>query len=113
MKYGMPTLIEFRTVEEHARFCGENGLDFYELNLAFPWFQSDKLVVGELKRIAEKYGIGYTIHLHDEVNPLAFAPEMREGGMRNVSYALDLARAVGAKRLNIHLQNGMYSSVGA
>ncbi|MBO4393591.1 MAG: sugar phosphate isomerase/epimerase [Spirochaetales bacterium] len=112
MKYGMPTLIELRTVEEHAKICAETGLDFYELNLAFPWFQSDKLDIRELQRIREKYGIEYTIHLHDEVNPLAFAPEMRSGAIRNVSYALELARAIGAKRLNMHLQNGMYSAVG-
>lgn len=112
MKYGMPTLIELRTVEEHARICAENGLDFYELNLAFPWFQSDKLDADDLLRIKKKYGIDFTVHLHDEVNPLAFAPEMRAGAMKNVSYALDLARAIGAKRLNMHLQNGMYSAVG-
>ena len=111
MKYGMPSLIEFRTVEEHARFCAENGLDFYELNLAFPWFQSDKIDIGELLRLKERYGIEYTVHFHDEINPFDFCPEMRAGCRNNVSYVLDLARSIGAKRINMHLLNGTYSAV--
>ena len=81
MKYGMPSLIEFRTVEEHVRFCAEHGLDFYELNLAFPWFQSDKLDVDELVRLKKQYGIDYTVHFHDEINPFDFAPELRAGAL--------------------------------
>ena len=84
MKYGMPSLIEFRTVEEHVRFCAEHGLDFYELNLAFPWFQSDKLDVDELVRLKKQYGIDYTVHFHDEINPFDFAPELRAGALNNV-----------------------------
>ena len=111
MKYGLPSLIEFRTVEEHARLCAENGLDFYELNLAFPWFQSDKIDAAELIRIKDKYGIDYTIHFHDEINPFDFSPQLRAGALNNVSYVLDLARQIGAKRINMHLMNGTYSAV--
>ena len=111
MKYGMPSLIEFRTIEEHARFCSENGLDFYEINLAFPWFQSDKIDADDLLRIKKKYGIDYTVHFHDEINPFDFCPEMRAGCLRNVEYVIGLARRIGAKRINMHLLNGTYSAV--
>ena len=111
MKYGMPSLIEFRTVEEHARLCAECNLDFFELNLAFPWFQSDKIDPQSLVRIREKYGIEYTVHFHDEINPFDFAPELRAGALKNVEYVLDLARYIGAKRINMHLLNGTYSAV--
>lgn len=111
MKYGMPSLIEFRTIEEHARFCSENGLDFYEINLAFPWFQSDKIDADDLLRIKKKYGIEYTVHFHDEINPFDFCPEMRAGCLKNVEYVIGLARRIGAKRINMHLLNGTYSAV--
>ncbi|MBQ3698215.1 MAG: sugar phosphate isomerase/epimerase [Spirochaetales bacterium] len=111
MRYGMPSLIEFRTVEEHARFCAEHELDFFELNLALPWFQSDKIDPDDLLRIKERYGIDYTVHFHDEINPFDFCPEMREGCLKSVSYVLDLARHIGAKRVNMHLLNGTYSAV--
>lgn len=111
MKYGMPSLIEFRTIEEHARFCSENGLDFYEINLAFPWFQSDKIDADDLLRIKKKYGIDYTVHFHDEINPFDFCPEMRAGCLKNVEHVIGLARRIGAKRINMHLLNGTYSAV--
>ena len=111
MKFGMPSLIEYRSVEEHARFCADNGLDFYELNLAFPWFQSNKIDAAELVRIKERYGIDYTVHFHDEINPFDFAPELRAGALNNVSYVLDLAGFLGAKRINMHLMNGTYSAI--
>ena len=111
MRFGMPSLIEFRTVEEHARFCAEHNLDFYELNLAFPWFQSNKIDPEELLHIKERYGIDYTVHFHDEINPFDFCPEMRSGCLNNVAYVLDLARHIGAKRINMHLLNGTYSAV--
>ena len=111
MKYGIPSLLEFRTAEQHMRFCAENDFDFFELNLSFPWFQSDKLDVDNLVRLKKEYGKDYTIHLHDQSNPFDFSPEIREGSLKGVDYALTLAEKTGAKRLTLHLQNGMYSSI--
>ena len=59
--YGMPTLIETRTLEESAMLCAELGLDFVELNMNLPQYQLDKIDVKCFKSIAEKYGIYYTI----------------------------------------------------
>lgn len=111
MKFGMPSLIEYRTVEEHARFCAENGLSFFELNLAFPWFQSDKINPDDLLIYKEKYSIGYTIHFHDEINPFDFSPELRRGALENVSYVLELAKTIGAMKVNMHMMRGTYSAV--
>lgn len=111
MKYGIPSLLEFRTVEEHMRFCAENGFDFFEMNLSFPWFQSDKTDVDNLIRLRKKYGVDYTVHLHDQINPFDFSPEIREGSLKAADYALELSGRIGAGRITMHLQNGMYSSV--
>lgn len=111
MLLGIPSLIEFRTVREHLAFARENGFSFFEMNLSFPWFQSDKLDIDELIRLSKEYGVGYTIHLHDQLNPFDFSPEIREGGIKSIEYALHLAQMIDAKRLTLHLQNGMYSSV--
>ena len=43
MQFGMPTLIENRTLEENAALCGELGLRFIELNMNFPEYQIDKI----------------------------------------------------------------------
>lgn len=111
MKYGIPSLIEFHTVKQHMLFCAENGFDFFEMNLSFPWYQSDTLNVDQLVNLSRQFGVAYTIHLHDQLNPFDFSPEIREGAMRSIDFALGLAERTGAKRLTLHLQNGMYSSV--
>ncbi len=111
MTLGIPTLIEFSTVREHLAFARKNGFSFFEMNLSFPWFQSDKLDPDEMVRLSKEYGVGYTLHLHDQLNPFDFSPEIREGAMKSILYALDLAKRVDARRFTLHLQYGMYSSV--
>ncbi|MCR5760486.1 MAG: sugar phosphate isomerase/epimerase [Sphaerochaetaceae bacterium] len=111
MILGIPSLIEMRTVKEQLKFARENGFSFFEMNLSFPWFQSDKIDEDLMVKLGKEYAVGYTIHLHDQLNPFDFSPEIREGGMKSIEYAINLAQKTGAKRLTLHLQNGMYSSV--
>lgn len=111
MEFGMPSLIEYRSVDEHIDFCRKNGLAFLEINLTFPWYQSDRLDVRKLVRLKEESGVGYTLHFHDQLNPFDFSPELRRGSMDNVLFGLDLARNIGAERITMHLIRGTYSSV--
>lgn len=43
MQYGMPTLIENKTLSDNILLCRELGLNFIELNMNFPEYQIDKL----------------------------------------------------------------------
>ena len=43
MQYGMPTLIENKTLNDNIALCKELGLSFIELNMNFPEYQIDKL----------------------------------------------------------------------
>ncbi len=111
MKFGTPSLIEFHSLEENVRFCARSGLSFFEMNLTFPWFQSDKIDPSKMVALKEEYGIDYTLHFHDQLNPFDFSPELRRGSIDNVLYGLDLARKVGAKGITMHMINGTYSAV--
>lgn len=111
MKFGTPSLIEFHSLEENVRFCAKSGLSFFEMNLTFPWFQSDKIDPKRMNELKEEYGIDYTLHFHDQLNPFDFSPELRRGSLDNVLYGLDLARKVDAKRITMHMINGTYSAV--
>ena len=86
MRIGMPSLIEYTSVDEHIDFCRKNNLDFLEINLTFPWYQSDRLDIGHLVRLKEETGIGYTLHFHDQLNPFDFSPELRRGAMDNILF---------------------------
>jgi len=58
MQFGIPTLIENRTLEENAVLCRSLGLQFIELNMNFPEYRTENLErTDELLRLAEKTGI--------------------------------------------------------
>ena len=75
IQFGMPTLIENRTLENNVALCSSLGLKFIELNMNFPEYQVDKLEqTDELPRVAEEAHIYYTIHLDENLNIADFNP---------------------------------------
>lgn len=72
MQFGIPTLIELKSLEECAALCKELGLQFMELNMNLPEYQADKIDADAFAQIAERYRIYYTIHLDENLNPCAF-----------------------------------------
>lgn len=106
MRYGMPTMIETDTLTRCAEVCRDLGLDFVELNINFPQYQLSKLDAGELNRLAASYGIGYTIHLDDEMSIADFNGYVAEGYRKTALDAIELAKNIGAKVLNMHMSRG-------
>lgn len=106
ISFGMPSLVEAKTVEQCAQVCQELKLDFIELNANFPQFQPVKLSAQELKRIAKEYGIGFTVHLDDDLNIADFNDYVYEAYRRTVLETIELAKAAEIKVLNMHLAKG-------
>ena len=104
--YGIPTLIELNTVEEHCALCAKLGLQFVELNTNFPAQQLHLLDGAHLRSLAEKYGIFYTIHLNDEMPVADFNPTVAKGYTDAVLETIDFAKKIGAKVLNMHISEG-------
>ncbi len=48
--------------------CRELGLDFIERSMSLPANTVDVINIAEFQRIAEEYGVFYTIHLDENVN---------------------------------------------
>ena len=105
-KFGMPSLVEAKTVEQCAAVCRDLKLDFIELNANFPQFQPVKLDGEELKKIAKENGIGYTIHLDDDLNIADFNDYVRDAYCRTVSETIALAKIAEIPVLNMHLAKG-------
>ncbi len=106
IKFGMPSLIETKTVEQSVVLCQELGLSFVELNMNFPQFQPWTMDKEELKRLAKEYGISYTIHLDDNLNIADFNPYVTQGYWETVRQTVALAKEVGISVLNMHLARG-------
>ncbi len=108
INYGMPTLIETRTLSECAKLCADLGLDFIELNMNLPQYQLDKIDVTYFNSIADKYGIYYTIHLDENLNVCDFNPYVKEAYIKTVADTIKTAKQLDIGILNMHMSKGVY-----
>jgi len=106
ISFGMPTLMEIESVEEMVALCAKTGLSFVELNTNFPLHQPHLLDANKLTELSCQYGIGYTIHLNDEMAVAEFNPSVAQGYRKAVAETIALAKKIGAKKLNMHLSDG-------
>lgn len=90
--FGMPTLVENKTLQENVDLCRSLGLRFIELNMNFPEYQIDKLEdYKPFYETADKAGIYYTIHLDETLNVADFNPLVREAYLETVRRTIDVA----------------------
>ena len=120
LQFGMPTLIENRTLTENARLCRRLGLSFIELNMNFPEYQVNCLEQTEdLIRVASENGIYYTVHLDENLNIADFNPLVSEAYLETVRRTilaaqkwLDLRDRYGDRTqpltLNMHMHHGIH-----
>lgn len=109
LQFGMPTLIGTDGLEDAMRLCTELGLDFVELNMNLPQYQAERLEdFLYLRSLQEKYGIGYTIHLDENLNVCDFNKAVAKAYMDTVLRAVRAAKALGVPVLNMHMNHGVH-----
>ncbi len=108
MDFGMPTLIELRSLEDCAKLCRELGLQFVELNMNLPRYQTDRIDLETFRRIRERYGVYFTLHLDENLNPCDFNPRIARAYRQTAEDAAALARSLDMPVLNMHLSRGVY-----
>ena len=108
IRFGMPTLIELKSIEKTASLCRELELDFVEFNMDLPDYQIDRLDVARLAETAKKYGVYYTIHLEDTAYPWNFNKRVAEGYTETVLQTIKVAKQLSVPVLNIHFHQGEY-----
>jgi len=120
MQFGMPTLIENKTLQNNANLCKSMGLQFIELNMNFPEYQVDRLEQTDiLLDIAENTGIYYTIHLDENLNIADFNPLVAEAYLETVRRSVGVAKKLLPLRdrygdktqpliINMHMNHGIF-----
>lgn len=108
LKYGMPTLIENKNIESCVELCKELNLNFIELNMNLPNYQTDKIDISKFKAICEDKGIFFTIHLDENINVCDFNKEVSKAYMRTVLATIEIAKNLKVSVLNMHMNNGVY-----
>ena len=84
------------------------GLGFVELNMNLPEYQTDRLDVARLLEIADKYGIYYTIHLDENLNPCDFNNKVAAAYTETVLQTIEAAKKLSVPVLNMHLHSGVW-----
>lgn len=105
---GIPTLIELPGLEDCAKLCASLGLQFIELNMCLPQYQTGRLDAEYLRDIADRYGIFYTVHLDDTNTPCDFNPRIAAAFTETVTETISIAKRIGIPLLNMHLSQGTY-----
>ncbi|BBB90421.1 MAG TPA: sugar phosphate isomerase/epimerase family protein [Methylomusa anaerophila] len=108
MDFGLPTLIEMKSLDDCAALCKELNFQFIELNMNLPEYQADKIDADTFAQIAERYGIYYTIHLDENLNPCDFNEKVACAYTETVLQAIELATQLRIPVLNMHLSKGVY-----
>lgn len=118
--FGMPTLIENRTLDDNIFLCKELGLSFIELNMNFPEYQINKIEdVETFFKRADEAGIFYTLHLDENLNVADFNPLVREAYLETVRRTIETAKhfvklkdKYGNKKqpltINMHMHHGIF-----
>ena len=118
--FGMPTLIENRTLQENISLCSRLGLRFIELNMNFPEYGVDELEnTDRLLGAAESAGIYYTIHLDENLNVADFNRLVADACLETVRRAVAAAKKLLVLRdrfgdpslplvVNMHMHHGIY-----
>ena len=106
IKFGAPTMVEMESLEQGIQICRNLGLDFLELNINFPQYLLNRLDADKLRKLSVESGVGYTLHLDDEMSIADFNPYIAQGYCQTVYDAIELSKKLGIRKLNMHLSRG-------
>jgi len=108
MRYGMPTLIELNNLEENMRLCKSLGLDFVELNMNVPQYQTETLNLMEVNALKAKYGVDLTMHLPENFYFADFNTFMRQAAFSVFETSAQFAKRSNIKVMNMHMHIGTF-----
>ena len=108
---GMPTLIELPDLEANIELCRKLGLSFVELNMNCPAYSPQSLSVEQLRKLERETGVGFTLHLPEEIDLASFQPSIRQGHLSCCKEAIAWAGEADIPVVNLHLNSGVYFSL--
>lgn len=109
LRLGMPTLIENKNLEESIALCRELQLQFIELNMNLPQYQTEHLWdTGYFLELAQENDIYFTIHLDENLNVCDFNRAVTEAYRETVKQTIEIAKKIQVPILNMHMNHGVH-----
>lgn len=108
IKFGMPTLIEKKSIIENVKLCSELGLDFVEINLNLPYCMPENISPEELIHIKNNYDVDFTIHFPEDIDFGCFYEDIRNANINLFKRIANWGAKFGVSVINLHLNPGVY-----
>lgn len=105
---GMPWLIEIEDMTQTIKICQKLNLSFIELNMNLPGNLPENLDARLLKILQRDTGIGFTIHMPDDLDLANFDSSIREGNVNSCKKTIEWAGVSGVELINMHINKGTY-----
>lgn len=106
MKLGMPTLVEFTSLEENIELCERLGLDFIELNMDLPYCFPERI---NWNKVNKYKNIELTVHLSETLEIGDINEEARNKQIKLIKQQiLTFKQKANITKYNIHLNKGVY-----
>ena len=113
LAFGMQTLIELDSIDDHVAVCKNLGLGFIELNMNLPRYQLENIDEAMLMNAMQRDGIFFTIHLDENLNVCDFNRCIADGYVTTVLETIELAKRLNVPILNMHISEGVYFTLPA
>lgn len=107
MKFGMPAMIEYTSIEGNIKLAKKLNLSFIELNLDLPYC----VLNNKLKNLAKKYNIEFTIHLSEKLDIGELDNDIREAYLKKIETIIKNGTKLNIKKYNLHLDPGIHFSL--
>ncbi len=108
MRYGMPTLMELNGLESNMKMCKSLNLDFVELNMNVPEYQTDLLRDQKPKELMEQYNLDLSMHLPENFYFADFNKHMRTAAFEVFKDSADIALNNHFSLMNMHMHVGTF-----
>jgi|SRR5690554_2255361 len=106
IKYGMPTLIEYNSIEDNILLCKNLSLDFIEINMTMPYCYLENNSISKLNKLKDKYNIEYVMYFPQEIDFGTNYPEIQKANLSLFKRYLEFGTKIGIEKINIHLSSG-------
>ncbi len=106
LRYGMPSLIEYNSIEENMILCKQLHLDFIELNMNMFYCLPENNDIEHLKQLKLKYDLRFTMHFPEEIDFGCYYREISEANIALFKRFANYGNQIGVEKINIHLQPG-------
>ena len=108
IQFGIPTLIETKSLDQCALLCKQLGLNFIELNMNLPQYQLENIDIGRFAEIAQQNRIYYTIHLDENLNVCDFNKKVAAAYLETALQTIEIAKRLEIPVINMHMSAGVY-----